>query len=699
MRRHTRNVLSVLFSLALLHGTTPPALRSQSPLVIQSWGPRDGLPHATILALAQTSDGFLWLATPAGLARFDGRRFEFIPPPTDLPAFNPRSLAADHHGWLWSVSDAGALARIRPGRWLPLTHDHHAPTNAHGVYRDGTGGIVVSTTSGHVHRWRTLRVEPWLPPVPNPGLPFVGINTDFHGNVWVRHGHRLWTWSDHEWSELSSPTGGTDITALKTTGRHAGGMWISTPTGVSPTQLHHLGPERFHYPEPVSSIQTMLEEPTGHFFVSTGQQGLLHFKPDGSAERLDVDQGLPSSAVLALTLDAHGDVWAGTDQGLCRIQLPHTSPPEAPEIHPAVRSLSADGAAITETPPSPSSPPSDSRRVWTLPSPPRVVTIHCEAANLAQPGQVRFRHRLLGLDDVWSEASTSGTVSFTNLPPGRFELHLATDLGTDQWSDPVEAALLHVPAAFWQTWWFRTALLVATGTGMLAFLTLRTRAAERQRHEQQQLSRRLIESQELERQRIAAELHDSLGQQLLVIRNLAQLGLAPPPATPSPITQLEKVADASTVCLDEVRRLARNLRPYQLDQMGLTMAIRSLATQISQSSSLQLTASLDPLDHRLPAPDEIHLFRIVQEGLNNILKHSGATEASLVIECTGRDLSLTLHDNGRGFTPSSAEAGFGLSSVRERAAILRGHLDVRSNPGSGTAWHLQIPLPPPATTP
>jgi signal transduction histidine kinase len=206
-------------------------------------------------------------------------------------------------------------------------------------------------------------------------------------------------------------------------------------------------------------------------------------------------------------------------------------------------------------------------------------------------------------------------------------------------------------------------------------------------------SRQLITSQEAERKRIAAELHDGLGQNLLVIKNRALFGLLQPDDAPRAATQLTDISATVSQAIDEVRQIAANLHPYQLDRLGLTKALTTMMRKVSEAAQLELALSLENADDALDAAGQINLYRIVQEALNNIVKHAAASEISAQLLRTPASLQLTIRDNGRGFAPAETRAsGLGLSSMAERARLLGGTLNIESTPGAGTLLTLMIPL-------
>lgn len=206
----------------------------------------------------------------------------------------------------------------------------------------------------------------------------------------------------------------------------------------------------------------------------------------------------------------------------------------------------------------------------------------------------------------------------------------------------------------------------------------------------------MISSQESERKRIAAELHDSLGQHLVIIKNLALMFLQSPIGNGAAHQQIEEISAEASQAIGEVKEISYNLRPYQLDRIGLTKAVESLVKKAEAASGVVFTAHLDQIDDAFPKESEINFFRIVQESINNILKHAGATEVDVRIRREADQVRLTIRDNGRGFTPGVTNAdsggGFGLLGISERAQLLGGNAEVHSVIGQGTTVNIDINL-------
>jgi signal transduction histidine kinase len=190
-------------------------------------------------------------------------------------------------------------------------------------------------------------------------------------------------------------------------------------------------------------------------------------------------------------------------------------------------------------------------------------------------------------------------------------------------------------------------------------------------------------------------LHDSLGQNLLIIKNRALLGQLAAEAEPQFREQFEQLADSAAQSVEEVREIARNLRPYHLDRLGLTAALEDMIEKVAASTTIRLIPELVPLDDLFSKEAAITLYRVVQESLNNIVKHSQAGEARVSIDRESDAVTITISDNGRGFAPPRAEAkagGFGLAGMAERVRILGGELSIHSREGQGTTVIVRIEL-------
>jgi signal transduction histidine kinase len=203
--------------------------------------------------------------------------------------------------------------------------------------------------------------------------------------------------------------------------------------------------------------------------------------------------------------------------------------------------------------------------------------------------------------------------------------------------------------------------------------------------------RRAVAAQELERRRLARELHDETGQALTSML----LGLTTVEAARTPEQVREAVAGLRRLVvstLQDVRRLAVELRPTALDDFGLLPALKRLGQTVSEGRGLDVQVEARLGSARLQAETETAVYRIVQEALTNVVKHADARHVSILVTRKNRSVSVMIEDDGKGFELEGAGAGgLGLLGMQERVALLDGSLVVESSPGHGTTLVLELP--------
>lgn len=227
--------------------------------------------------------------------------------------------------------------------------------------------------------------------------------------------------------------------------------------------------------------------------------------------------------------------------------------------------------------------------------------------------------------------------------------------------------------------------------------TQRKISAEREKERQIYMAQ-IFKAQENERQRIAQELHDDTTQELLVIANRAQ-DLVSGDHSESTIKLRERaewIRDAVLQVSEGIRRLGLDLRPSILDNVGLVPALRWLADRLNQEGEINTRVVVDGTERKLRPEAEVTIFRIVHEALNNIRRHSKASEAVVTLTFAPESLKITVQDNGKGFSLNetignlAATGKLGLIGMQQRAKSLNGACDIRSQLGKGTLVSVEI---------
>jgi signal transduction histidine kinase len=204
--------------------------------------------------------------------------------------------------------------------------------------------------------------------------------------------------------------------------------------------------------------------------------------------------------------------------------------------------------------------------------------------------------------------------------------------------------------------------------------------------------RRVLEGQELERQRLARELHDETGQALTSIL-LGLKAVEDAPDVDAMRAAAEDLRELVVGTLHDVRRLAVELRPKALDDFGLVAAVERLVQTFSEASGIHVQLEAQLGADRLPEAVETTLYRIVQEALTNVVKHAHARNVSILLVRRNGTATAVIEDDGGGFDPHEVSAdGLGLVGMRERVGLLDGRLTVESSPHSGTTLVVEVPL-------
>lgn len=680
-------------------GTDRSGLYEVQPQTIHMLSRPQGLASGNMSAVLQGSDGVMWLGSwDAGLSRYDGKAIRNFGREHGLPSMAITGLMNDRHGRLW----VGAGNDI-------------------GMFRDG------------------LMRKPYGIRLPEHAV-VQAILQDRGGTLWIGTSSGLEFFRDGPERFLTSQDGlaTDDVRALIET--PAGDLWIGGYGGL--TRIHDG--QFSHWTErdglPSNNVRSLYFDSDGVLWIGTYDGGLGRYK-DGHFQRFREEDGLFNNGVFQILEDSRGNLWMSSNRGIYRVSKRELNDFAAGSTSsvtsvaygkadgleniecnggvwpPGVRARDGklwfptqDGVAIAnpEIVRQTAAPPPvliEQVVVDGLAHPVNVplqiapgehnVNIEYTALNFTRPEQTRFRYKLEGVDADWTEAGTRRTAYFTHLPSGTFTFRVVARNSEGVWSDAGASLKLHVLPPLYRTWWFYSLeVLAVAGTlgGVARFRLLQFRKV-------QAFSQQLLSSQEAERQRIAAELHDSLGQHLVVINNLALFSLRAQgnsnDGRPSS-GLLQEISEEAACAIRETREISYNLRPFQLDRLGLTKAVEAVVNSTATASGVSIACSLDNIDDAFAQDVRIHFYRIVQECLNNMMRHAKATEAQVHVMRNQNSVLLIIRDNGVGIQPGIAstvsKTGFGMTGLRQRAQALHGDIRTISAPGAGTELRFDFPV-------
>jgi signal transduction histidine kinase len=313
------------------------------------------------------------------------------------------------------------------------------------------------------------------------------------------------------------------------------------------------------------------------------------------------------------------------------------------------------------------------------------------------PDRVRFRYRLEGLDQDWVEAGTRRVAFYSFVPPGTYHFRVIACNGDGIWNENGASLALTVRRHYWQSWWFIGLLSLGTVTMVAGSV----RVVEKRRL--QQHLKRLEQERVLERERtrIAQDLHDIMGAKLCRISFLSEHARRCEVVTVEHQEEMRSISDDSREVLQSLDEMVWAVNPQNDTLDHLVSYIGQYAQEYFRKTGIEFDLKLP---ERVPiqtisSQSRHHLFLAVHEALANILKHSGATRASVVMACRPAEFEINITDNGIGFDPVSSEpnssssaAGFcnGLGNMRRRLGELGGRCVIESRIGHGTTIQLVL---------
>ena len=225
------------------------------------------------------------------------------------------------------------------------------------------------------------------------------------------------------------------------------------------------------------------------------------------------------------------------------------------------------------------------------------------------------------------------------------------------------------------------------------YVSIRHEITQRKEMEDQikALPQRIIQAQERECERIARDLHDDLGQSLATLKMIIQSAWLQQSTISNNIKDHRKILDYLDSIMDKSRNLAMRLRPATLEALGLTTAISLLCDEINRAGKVKISFTHSPLENLRFVSDTINVFRIVQEGLTNILKYAKATNVKVSLRVVKDRLRIKIEDNGCGFILKDKSKGLGLITMQERTSLLGGKIEMQSQLKKGTSITVDIP--------
>ncbi|MEI6075054.1 MAG: two-component regulator propeller domain-containing protein [Verrucomicrobiota bacterium] len=700
-----------------------------------------GLPGNIVVCYLADREGNEWLGlTDGGLVRLRPRLWQLLPGASSLSSASTESVCESHDGAVWMGTSLGGVYRFLNGAVAFYGAKDLQLTHVLSIVEDHSSNLWFGTSWDGAYQFQTNRFVQIFPPTQLPGRINV-IHEDPGQVLWFGCGSGLVSFRDGQWQKYVFGDSVDNVQVKTIATDRAGRMWIGTGTdGLWCRQSNRIMPVLTNSLAK-SPIWSLYVDADNTLWIGTqgGGLGRLH---DGQLATFTKNDGLWDDTITHMAEDARGQLWLGSQRGAFRVakrdleafaegrieEIPCVGYGQADGmpsadcqggfqpaggtmrdgrlLFPTLKGVAVvDPEAVTINPLPPpvlieevvvdggESTLNSSGSTLTVPPGKGRLEIHFTALSFSDPKNVRFKCRLQGLEKNWVDVGPHRSVNYSYLRPGDYTFQVQACNNDGVWNHEGATLAVKILPHFWETRWFIVALL-GSGAAAIAFTVRRIekqkarRKLERLQHEQ---------SVEIERARIAQDIHDDLGASLTrmtVLSELVKADKQSPEEVENHATRIGASADAAVKSLDAIV-WAVNPRNDTLDSLlqYLSHFAYDFFQQTAMTCQLDLPAEVPPIS--LTAEVRHNLFLAVKEALNNALKHSGGTEVSLRVALRDSELEIQVADNGSGFVIPASDAGAkrnGLGNMKQRVDAIGGTLHIKSQPGRGTAVGVKLHL-------
>lgn len=703
-------------------------------------GTEQGLSHNALTSAFEDREGNIWLGTfYRGLNRLTKQSIKFLSRSDGLLSDITNPIYEDRSGTIWIGGKD--LTRFQAGKFGGLPgRTKWSGGEVTSIYEDREGRLWFGHWNG-IYYFQNGRFTDFSATEEVP-LAVHAMLQDRTGAMWYGTREGLYRFANGVRSVYTTADGlsGNSVKALIEA--PDGTIWVGTYGGISRFKDERISSFTDKDGLAGNQIRSLYLDSDGVLWIGSYEGGLTRFK-EGKFVRYTSNNGLYNDGVFQILEDDSQNLWMSCNRGIYRVAKQQLNDFADGKISRISSTAYGKADGLLETECNGGQQPAGIRtrdgKLWfptqrgvavidpatirtnkfpppvliesyslngTVAAPAGVINIAPNIENLeiaytglsfVKPDQVHFRYKLIGWDRDWIDADARRVAYYSHLSPGEYTFIVIAANSDGVWS-PIGASIrVVVRPPFYRTWWFIALLVVAVGGGAALIYRRRLLQFRREKAQQEKFARSLIESQERERGRIAAELHDGLSQTLVIIKNRAVLSLTAPDDHEWAFEQMEEISSAASEAMLEAKDIIYDLRPIQLDRFGLTKAVQAMVIKIGQAQAIEFVTELEPVDGKLDKESESSLYRILQESVNNIIRHSRATKATISMVNRTDAVVTTVTDNGRGFTPGTIVAdenhrgGFGLVGMVERARLLHGQVNVQSAPDRGTVITIILP--------
>ncbi|MDR9415545.1 MAG: two-component regulator propeller domain-containing protein [Gracilimonas sp.] len=577
------------------------------------------------------------------------------------------------------------------------------------------------------------------------GIDIFTISEDSKGNIWIGALNGLYKFDGESYRRYSTEDGLSYNDTRTVFEDRDSVLWIGTSNGLNRIvngNIEQVTLDDFSQPGTIKDepyVRAIHQDNEGVIWIGTYGDGMYRIKDDEIFSFKKKD-GLFDNIVSHVVEDDYGNFWMGSNQGIYRIskdQLNKYAEGTIPRLAGFVYGVN-DGMLSAETnggfepnviqskdgklyfPTVSGVAVVSTKAIAEDRTPPKVyiekvrngnvrlpkdkhvqlnydnafLQIDYTGLSFKDPDKVTFRYQLVGLNENWFEVGQDRSALFTKIPPGEYTFKVEASSNNGPWSTENASLGITVIPPFWQTsWFYALVIMVFISIGPTIYY-VRITKLKRDNERQKRFTQQLIDSQESERRRIASELHDGLGQQILIMKNRAEMAMQHISDPVEIKNQLNEIMESAKISIGDVRHISHGLRPVHLENFGLTESLGNLCSQLQKTCKLEWSYHIDNIDDCVQKDKEINLYRVLQEATNNIQKHAEATEASVMVLRKNSDIRIVIWDDGKGFNTEdrSLMEGLGFTGMSERIQSLGGTLTINSKTGEGTTIKIKIPV-------
>jgi ligand-binding sensor domain-containing protein/signal transduction histidine kinase len=595
-------------------------------------------------------------------------------------------------GELWIGRRRGGLTHLRynDGSFTTETYTQAeglAQDSIYAVHQSRDQTVWAGSISGGVSRFKDGKFTTYTAANGLASNTVTAILESSDGTMWFATANGLSSLRQDNWTIYRGLEGLPPGSVNCLLEDSSGAIWMGTDNGIAVLRSGEIEvprevPESLHEP-----ILGVAEDRNGWLWISTSNH-ILRADRDkllsGVASQADVREfgladGLRSAGGIkrhrSVVMDALGRIWLSTNRGLSVVDPKQVADHSVPAmVH--IEGVAADGSVI------------DLQGAVRIPGARQRITFSYAGLSLSVPERVRFRYKLDGFDQDWSEPVATREAVYTNLSPGAYRFRVIASNSDGLWNGLESAIQFEIEPLFWQTWWFRLSCVMVAGLAILAFYRLRLHRLTRQLNVR-------FEERLAERTRIAQDLHDTLLQGFLSAS--MQLHVAADHlSTDSPAKPLvSRVLELMRQVIDEGRIALQGLRSSNSSSSDLAQAFSGIQTELALQERIDYQVTVIGPSRPLHPIIRDAVYRIGREALVNAFRHSRAKSIEVVLEYGSKQLRILVRDNGCGIDPqvlrSGREGHWGLSGMRERAEEIGARLKVLSAAGAGTEVELAVP--------